>query len=29
MNLKDFEDYFEGKILKRGKKYFEDGNVLH
>lgn len=28
MNLKDFEDYFEEKILKRGKKYFEDGNVL-
>ncbi len=28
MNLTDFEDYIEEKILKRGKKYFEDGNVL-
>ncbi len=28
MNLEDFEDYIDGKILKRGKKYFESGNIL-
>ncbi|MDD3436800.1 MAG: SWIM zinc finger family protein [Candidatus Gastranaerophilales bacterium] len=28
MDLGDFENYFEEKILKRGKKYFEDENIL-
>lgn len=28
MNLKNFEEYFDTKILKRGKNYYYDGAVL-
>lgn len=28
MNLKNFEEYFDTKILKRGKDYYRDGAVL-
>lgn len=28
MNLKNFEEYFDAKILKRGKNYYHDGAVL-
>lgn len=28
MNLKNFEEYFDAKILKRGKNYYRDGAVL-
>ncbi len=28
MNLKNFEEYFDTKILKRGKNYYRDGAVL-
>ena len=28
MNLKNFEEYFDAKILKRGQNYYHDGDVL-
>ena len=28
MNLKNFEEYFDTKILKRGQNYYRDGAVL-
>lgn len=28
MNLKNFEEYFDAKILKRGQNYYHDGAVL-